>query len=131
MKNGKHIKEEIKEKFSGSLRFCSRAANGKGTLGRKDELESWVYSMIFMVTGQLPWMEIRANNMKDANEEVFMLKGKGRGELLAGLPGVFGEMLSYLDQLKFNTVPDYGRLREGLGVLMKKNGYELDYKYDW
>jgi len=38
MKGDKHISEELKEKFSGSLRFSSRAANSKSTFARKDEL---------------------------------------------------------------------------------------------
>lgn len=38
MKNGKHIPEELRERFSGSLRFSSKAANSKTAFGRKDEL---------------------------------------------------------------------------------------------
>ena len=76
-------------------------------------------------------MQISSKSMSAANEEVCQLKNKKREELLAGLPPVFGEILSYLNGLKFASVPDYGKLRGMLTGLMSKNGYQLDYKYDW
>jgi casein kinase 1 len=131
VRNGKHIPEEARERFNGSLRFSSRAANAKGAVGRKDELESWLYCLIFMVKGELPWMHVSAKNMKDAIEEVLEVKTKSRGELLGGLPEAFREMMAYVDELKFGSAPEYGRLRAALQGVMKKNGYELDYKFDW
>lgn len=38
VKNGKHIPEEFRDKFNGSLRFSSRAANSKLVLCRRDDL---------------------------------------------------------------------------------------------
>lgn len=59
------------------------------------------------------------------------LKLKSRAELLAGLPEAFKEIASHIDELKFASSPDYLRLKNVLQGVMKKNGYELDYKYDW
>ena len=87
--------------------------------------------MLFLVKGTLPWNHIEASSIKEANEEVLRLKTERRGELLAGLPPAFQELLGSLEELKFNSVPDYARLREIITSLMKKNGYENDYKYDW
>ena len=80
----------MRERFNGTLRFSSRAANRKTSIGRKDELESWVYSMIFLLNGELPWCHISATNIRDANDEVLMLKTKSRSEMLTGLPPIFG-----------------------------------------
>lgn len=131
LRNGKHVPEEPREKFSGSLRFSSRAANAKTAIGRRDELESYLYSLVFLLKGELPWMDIKAKNMQAANEEVLELKTKGRPELLEGLPDHFRQLLAYLDELKFASAPDYDRIRNILHALIKKNGYEVDYKYDW
>ena len=131
VRNGKHIPEELRERFSGSLRFSSRAANSKTAFGRKDELESLVYSLIFLLKGEIPWMHLSSKNMKDAIEEVLELKTKSRVELLSGLPETFRELMGYLDELKFNSAPEYSKVRTMLQNLMKKNGYELDYKFDW
>lgn len=131
VKNGKHVLEEFRDKFNGSLRFSSRAANSKLTLCRRDDLESLLYSVIFLVKGDLPWMKITANNMIGANEEFFSLKSNSREELLSGMPEAFTTAMNYIDSLKFFSNPDYDRLRELFTGLMKKQGYELDYKFDW
>jgi hypothetical protein len=89
MKAGQHLPEETKERFSGSLRFSSRTANSNLSIGRKDELESWLYSLIFLLQGELPWMHIASKTIKDANDEVLLLKNNRKTELLAGLPPPF------------------------------------------
>jgi hypothetical protein len=34
-------------------------------------------------------------------------------------------------KIKFVDRPNYGQIRQELLALLKKNGYELDYKHDW
>lgn len=111
MKGGKHIIQETKDPFSGSLRFCSRTANSKSNISRKDDLESWFYAMVFLVKGVLPWSHVEASSIKEANEEVLRLKTERRDELLLGLPPAFQQLLGSLEDLKFNSAPDYGQLR--------------------
>ena len=60
-----------------------------------------------------------------------ILKSNTRDELLSGLPEAFLLGMAYIDELKFVSAPDYERLRGFLSGLMKKHGYEMDYKYDW
>lgn len=33
--------------------------------------------------------------------------------------------------LKFEEKPNYEKIKKLFSALMKKNGYDLDYKYDW
>lgn len=76
-------------------------------------------------------MKLAASNMIKANEELLALKNNSRDDLLSGLPEAFVGAMGYIDELKFSSVPDYERLRGLFGGLMKKHGYEMDYKYDW
>ena len=39
--------------------------------------------------------------------------------------------MKFVENLKFKEKPNYGYVRAELLGLMKKNGYELDYKHDW
>ena len=39
--------------------------------------------------------------------------------------------MNYVQKLKFREKPNYDYVRTELIGLMKKNGYELDYKHDW
>ncbi len=59
------------------------------------------------------------------------IKIKSRTELLAGLPEGFKEIANHIDEIKFASSPGYVQLKNILQGMMKKNGYELDYKYDW
>lgn len=81
--------------------------------------------------GELPWIKLSATNMINANEELLTLKSNSRDELLSGLPEALVAAMGYIDELKFATLPDYERLRGLFAGLMKKHGYEMDYKYDW
>jgi replication-associated recombination protein RarA len=84
-----------------------------------------------MVKGELPWMKLSASNMISANEELLTLKSNTRDELLSGLPEAFLQAMTHIDELKFGSAPDYDKLRGLFSGLMKKHGYEMDYKYDW
>lgn len=39
--------------------------------------------------------------------------------------------MNYIDELKYTSTPDYEKIKGIIQGLMKKNGYELDYKFDW
>ena len=64
--NGIHISEEVVEKFSGSIRYCSLAANDHKNISRKDDLESLIYSLIFLIKGYLPWFELKSQTLIEA-----------------------------------------------------------------
>ena len=44
---------------------------------------------------------------------------------------MFLRMLEYIWGLKFDQAPDYAKVKGMLNGLIKKNGYEMDYKFDW
>jgi hypothetical protein len=47
------------------------------------------------------------------------------------LPEEFSLFFNYCRGLKFEEKPDYAYLRKLLKDLMYRNGYEVDYQYDW
>ena len=74
MANGKHIDEEHVENFSGCLRYCGIGANSQKNLCRRDELESWLYCLIFFLKGELPWMSVKATSMIEAYSLIGAIK---------------------------------------------------------
>lgn len=76
-------------------------------------------------------MNVIASDMSEAYTITGSLKLSKKGELLQGLPETFKSIMNYIESVKFKEKPNYGYLRAELLGLMKKNGYELDYKYDW
>lgn len=87
--------------------------------------------MIFFLKGELPWMTVKAKNVVEAYHLIGAIKREKQAELLQGLPDMFGGLLKATNSLKFKDIPQYGLYRRELLGLMKKNGYELDYKHDW
>jgi serine/threonine protein kinase len=53
--NGRHISFKEDKPFIGTTRYASIAAHIGHELGRKDDLESLAYVMIFLLKGILPW----------------------------------------------------------------------------
>ncbi len=51
--------------------------------------------------------------------------------LCKGLPIEFSTYLNYCRTLKFEDKPDYSYLRKMFKELFIREGFELDYMYDW
>lgn len=51
--------------------------------------------------------------------------------LCKGFPSEFATYLTYCRNLRFDEKPDYAYLRNLFKELASKNGYEMDYVYDW
>jgi hypothetical protein len=45
---------------------------------RRDEIESLYYSLIFLLKGELPWIDIKATDIVEANNEILLCKNKKR-----------------------------------------------------
>lgn len=46
--------------FSGSVRYCSVSANNYKNCSRKDDIESFMYSLIYLLKGYLPWFSLKS-----------------------------------------------------------------------
>eukprot|EP00049_Salpingoeca_infusionum_P020314 m.363811 g.363811 ORF g.363811 m.363811 type:complete len:524 (+) comp24258_c0_seq1:213-1784(+) len=103
--DGMHKVARRRAGFRGTSRYAAPAAHMQQDLGRKDDLYSWLYMLIEMISGSLPW-----RHLKD-KEEVWRLKSKTTWpELLAGCPPMFHAIAQYLDTLSFQDTPDYDML---------------------
>jgi len=101
--DGKHIsKNEIKS-IIGTVNYVSLNVHKGIEPSRRDDLESCVYIMIFMLFGKLDW------DKRVSNDVIMMLKE----ELVVNtrLPSFIIEMLIYIRQLKFEETPDYKLLK--------------------
>ena len=55
LKKNKHIHFKKNKSFVGTTRYASIAAHNGYELGRKDDLESLFYVILFLYKGALPW----------------------------------------------------------------------------
>jgi len=118
--------------LTGTARYASVNTHLGIEQGRRDDLESLCYVLLYFLRGSLPWQNMRANNKKDKYERIMEKKLSTPIDYLCkGLPSEFATMLTYCRNLRFEDKPDYTYLRNLLKDLFVKSGYELDYQYDW
>ena len=131
-KDGKHIPYRENKNLTGTARYASINTHLGIEQGRRDDLESLCYVLLYFLRGSLPWQNMRANNKKDKYERIMEKKLSTPIDLLCkGFPTEFVTFLTYSRNLRFEDKPDYSYLKTLLKDLFIKSGFELDWQYDW
>ena len=103
-----HIPMSDGKVFSGTPRYASCNSHVGLEQSRRDDLESVLYMLIYFFNGSLPWSGLKAINRNNSNFEIRSIKETlDPGELCAGMPKEFIELLIYVRQLKFEEQPNY------------------------
>ena len=92
--NETHIPIKNISSIIGSYNFVSLNVINKIEPSRRDDLESCVYVMIYMLLGHLEWVQYK-NNLLDINNSILVIL----------IPVKM--LLSYVRQLEFETEPNY------------------------
>lgn len=126
----KHIPYREDKSLTGTVRYASINNHLGFEQSRRDDLESLGYMLIYFLKGRLPWQGLIAHNGKpiDVAQRKMLIPLE---ELCSGLPHEFVSYLEYVRSLKFDQTPDYLRLRTSFLTLFAREGYSLDYKWDW
>jgi len=99
---------------------------------RRDDLEALGYMLISFLTGNLPWLGIRADTKLEKNQ--IMAERKIRtplDKLCKGLPEEFLLFLTYTRALRYKDRPDYDHIRKMFRALFHRKGYRMDMMFDW
>lgn len=106
---GVHVKYDQKpDDFRGTIRYASVHAHLGRTTGRRDDLESLAYTLIFLLKGKLPWQGYQGEN-----KGYWVCKKKmscGADGLCGRSHQAFKEFTDIVVNLKFGEEPNYARL---------------------
>lgn len=81
----------------------------------------------FFVSGQLPWMGIKARNRKEKEQLLIKIKTESSFEsIFQGAPQEFVNYMYTVRNLKFEETPDYVALKKVFQNLMNKEGLVMD-----
>lgn len=105
---GVHIADLKTSKITGTPRYCSIPVHQGHTASRRDDLESLVYSLQFVLDGHLPWSGAKLK--RDNNYAAHMRKKMEVGNRI--FAGPFRFAYDYVRGLRFEQRPDYALLRE-------------------
>jgi serine/threonine protein kinase len=111
---GEHIKEEHGRKLTGTARYVSINVHKGITPSRRDDMESIIYILIYLLNGELPWQNVKK---KGRNENI--MKNKQSLEFKKEYKEM-EEVMNYTRKLGYAEKPKYENCKEVLKSLKEK-----------
>lgn len=116
IRNGNHIDFKTNKTLLGTPSFAS-INNHKGQeQSRRDDIESWIYSMIFCAKGYLPWEDvnkkIEMTNIEYNNKMLEIKINLDLNELIYEIKDwkSLKELIMYIRNLRFEEKPNYEKI---------------------
>ncbi|KAM3715673.1 Tau-tubulin kinase, partial [Dirofilaria immitis] len=115
--------------WRGTTRYGSLNAHHRQDLARRDDLESWLYMMVELTKGSLPWRSI--------TDRLLVQKAKEDARTIAkeaffdNCPLQYDQILQIIDKLQFHEAPPYASIYNILNKIANENGIVLTMRYDW
>eukprot|EP00358_Blepharisma_japonicum_P004081 CAMPEP_0202948100 /NCGR_PEP_ID=MMETSP1395-20130829/13041_1 /ASSEMBLY_ACC=CAM_ASM_000871 /TAXON_ID=5961 /ORGANISM="Blepharisma japonicum, Strain Stock R1072" /LENGTH=264 /DNA_ID=CAMNT_0049649873 /DNA_START=248 /DNA_END=1038 /DNA_ORIENTATION=+ len=107
--------------FSGNFMFASKNVVVGCTPSRRDDLESLTYTLIFLLTGNLPWCRRRSNS-----ESIRERRQSGiLSDNFVGIPEELSNIVTYCQNLKYHEKPNYAYIISQLNELSKKEDFYI------
>ena len=127
-----HIKFCTGKHLIGTARYCARNAHRGYEQGRRDDIESIGYVLMYFLLGVLPWQGLKIKKNEDQFEKIAEKKyNTPFEELTEGQPEEFLMYFKYIDNLKFEDQPNYVYLIGLFQTMIDKYCRECFYDFDW
>ena len=132
-KTHQHIPYAEHKSLTGTARYASLNTHLGIEQSRRDDLESVGFVLMYFNKGSLPWQGLNKNAARKPKYDGIREKKLGVTieQLCENSPAVFAEYLNYCRNLRFEDKPDYTYLKRQLRELFFREGFQLDYVYDW
>ena len=135
-RTGKHIKFSNLKLFIGSMTFSSHNSIRGYESSRRDDLESFGYTLLYLAKGGwMPWTKYTNNNniSYDNTEKIIKdIKLKFSEEKLCkGLPNEFIDYMKYVKKLEFEQEPDYKYLTDLFRAILSKIEFKKNITFFW
>ncbi|KAK3436432.1 hypothetical protein EUGRSUZ_C01282 [Eucalyptus grandis] len=128
----RHIPYRENKNLTGTARYASCNTHLGIEQSRRDDLESLGYVLLYFLRGSLPWQGLKAATKKQKYDKICEKKLSTPIEVLCkSHPVEFASYFHYCHSLTFDQRPDYGFLKRLFRDLFSREGYELDYVFDW
>ena len=129
---GQHIKFITGKQLIGTARYCGRNAHKGYEQGRRDDIESIGYVLMYFLLGVLPWQGLKVKKNEDQFEKIGQKKhSTSFEELTAGQPQEFLLYFKHCDKLDFEAQPNYPYLIGLFQNIIDRFCKVCFYDYDW
>mmetsp|Transcript_20394 Transcript_20394/g.38197 ORF Transcript_20394/g.38197 Transcript_20394/m.38197 type:complete len:334 (+) Transcript_20394:24-1025(+) len=127
-----HIPYKEGKSLTGTARYASISTHIGIEQARRDDVESLIYVLIYLMKGNLPWQGLQARNRKEKYDRIMEVKMNSQlAVLCTDLPAEFETLLHYARTLRFTDAPDYDYCKRLLREAFARHSFVLDYAYDW
>ena len=106
-KTNQHAKLKYTKEIVGTERYGSVNALRGLRQGRRDDLESLCYMLIYFFLGKLPWQGISADSETERHQKLLKEKKSFKIENYKQIPKDFYTLFNYVKNLKFEEEPKY------------------------
>jgi len=116
----------------GTPRYASINAHDGIRYGRRDDLMSLSFMLIFLLKGSLPWQGVKISEKEKKYNQISHLKKTiTPSKLCEDIPQEFAKLLQYCKDLKYDDKPNYLYLRNMFRDLYEENNYHLCNNSYW
>lgn len=137
--SGLHIPFRSGKCLTGTARYASLNTHLGHEQSRRDDIEATVYTMIYFLSGALPWQRMEAKDRQEKYEKIMLLKKHISIDTLCyGYHGILflhnlevALMLKYAKELRFSEKPNYAYLKKLLKKAFTVGSFVYDFKFDW
>jgi serine/threonine protein kinase len=123
---GEPILERPRCAFRGTAKYASLCVHRGQDQCPRDDLISWLYSVVELVEGRLPW-SCESDNYTIQRRKAAI----SDRTLLRGLPGEFLEIARYLNGLKYGSIVNYSYVLGLVTRAVRRECQNLDGPFDW
>lgn len=102
--NNKHVEEDKTGHYTGTIRYSSINIHEGYNHSRRDDLISVGYMFLYLLLGNLPWMGIDDDNIKNKFNTIMKIKIKDLNN------NIFREYFKECYDLQFKEKPNYNKL---------------------
>lgn len=137
---GKHVEMLTTRTPIGTLDYISLNVHRGCAPSRRDDLESIGYILIYILTGNLPWIEqletgkqeCSSNQKESVERKIYEIKNSCMlWNINKDIPGEFITFIQYCRNLEYDQVPDYSYLSSLLTNLFKMKRFSTDKPFCW
>ena len=127
-----HIKFITGKHLIGTARYCGRNAHRGYEQGRRDDIESIGYVLMYFLLGVLPWQGLKVRKNEDHFEKIAQKKYSTTfEELTSGQPEEFLLYFKHVEKLEFEDQPNYIYLIGLFQKVIDKYCTDCFYDFDW
>lgn len=121
-----HLPPRPRPGFRGTSLYASVNAHMEMDLSRRDDLISWYYVVVDLLTGDLPWKRV-----SDRGEIMEIKKTAPITAAIQQIAPGMGEVWRMVNSLEYRETPDYQGIYEVLERVISDAAIEMDAEYDW